>query len=237
MTQPFYERTGQLISPGDLFENMPYVRIPRPLRVFRKVKFTLSGKYIVQGELGEALDVEKDDPTPPFHFDSDGDGEHVLASTRIARAVFLTWGSEVEADERSGKLQRKTWLVAPVFPLSGINAEMVDPRTGQKFSLRTAIKEGKSPKFFPMPPTSADGSDDSYVDFSKISPLAANHFQGASRTWRLAPMALNGFYSQLMWFFTRKKLFFGPIECSNCGQPVDLGISFEGQPINPPEGP
>jgi len=39
----------------------------------------------------------------------------------MSGAVFLTWGSEVEDDERGGKLHKKHWLIAPAFSLGNLN--------------------------------------------------------------------------------------------------------------------
>ena len=98
-----------------------------------------------------------------------------------------------------------------------------------------AIRSGTSPRFFPLPPLPRTQIE-LYVDFRKIGSLAANHFEGIPRTWRLAHRALNDFYHHLIWFFTRKKLFFEPVRCNNCGAQVDLDTAFEGQPIEPTEG-
>jgi|SRR5579862_2085648 len=218
MATAFYEKAGRLLSPGDIFSTLPCIRVPKPLRAARKVSFSLPARFSVKGELRDVFDPAEHDPDPPFGHP----GEEVLVNGRLAKVVFLTWGSEVEQDERHGSLHKKDWLVAPVFPLEGISGAAAD-----------AIKDGKSPRFFPLPQMPDESSGIHYVDFRKICPLAATHFQELPRQWRLSPTALNDFYHQLLWFFTRKKIFFGPLTCSRCGGEVDLGVVFEGQPINP----
>ncbi len=155
----------------------------------------------------------------------------------MAKAIFLTWGSEVEDDQRSGKLQKKEWLIAPVFALSALkSAEFIDHLTGQRVNLVEAIRGGRSPKYFPLQPLPGDSEPlGYYVDFRRLCSLAATHFVNVPREWRLGGAALNDLYHQLIWFFTRREIFFRPIRCKGCGSLVDLGIVFEGQPVEPEE--
>jgi hypothetical protein len=234
MADSFYDRAGQLLSPGDIFDRLPYIRLSKPLKVARKPRVTLPArlKQKITGELREIFEVGKHEPTPSFAFESKG--EEILSNARMSKAIFLTWGSEVEHDERSSNLHRKDWLIAPVFPLNPLEGKQItDAHSGKTMDRADVIRAGKSPRYFPLQPLPDQDSHEYYVDFRKILPLAATHFQSLPRSWRLAPRALNDFYSQLLWFFTRKKLFFGPVECSSCGKPVDLGITFEGQPVGP----
>jgi hypothetical protein len=233
MAETFYEKTGQLISPGDLFDPLPYTRVPKPLRVARKVARTLPRSFAIQGELREILEVGKHHPDPEFNFEPPG--EETVARSPMTRAIFLTWGSEVESDQREGKLHKKHWLVAPIFPMDGLEVETKDSRTGGTVDVAEVIRTGQTPRFFPLPPLPQEESKGFYVDFRKICPLAATYFEEHPRSWRLAPTALNDLYHHLMWFFTRRNIFFGPISCPHCHAPVDLGIVFEGQPINPEE--
>jgi len=237
MVFDFYERTGTLISPGDIFDALPYVRVPSPLKVARKVTFSLppkSEKYKVQGELREILEVGKHTPDPDFDFEPKKKGEEAISTARMTKAIFLTWGSEVEDDQRSGKLHKKDWLIAPVFSLAGLeNLKARDQRTGEIIEVAEATRAGKSPKYFPLQPfPDQESGGHHYVDFRKICPLSATYFNNVPRNWRLAPPALNDLYNQLMWFFTRQRVFFEPVKCKNCGVPVDMRVVFEGQPIN-----
>lgn len=236
MAEPFYEKAGSLISPGDVFSPLPYIRVPKPLRVARKVRYSLPRTFKLQGELREILELGKHAPDPDFNFSPPG--EEILANAKMSMAVFLTWGSEVEDDQRRGKLHKKDWLIAPVFPLAGLEElKVVDARSGETFNMAEAARAGRSPRFFALRPFPGEESPGYYVDFRKICPLAANHFQDVPRQWRLAPAALNDFYHQLIWFLTRREIFFRPISCPNCGQSVDLGVVFEGQPTEPEDEP
>jgi hypothetical protein len=233
MAEPFYEKAGSLLSPGDFFDRLPYHRVPKPLRVARKI--TLPKSYKIPGEVRVIHEVGRDTPKPDFNFDPPG--EEILSNAKMAKAVFLTWGSEVEDDERSRELHKKDWLIAPVFPLSPLEgAKVIDPSSGSMIRMVDAIRTAKSPKFFPLPSFPNEGPEEYYVDFKKICPLAATHFQGIPRQWRLSRVALNDFYHQLIWFFTRKQIFFEPIKCKGCGNLVDLGLTFEGQAIDPAGG-
>jgi hypothetical protein len=234
MPEGFYQNAGKLISPGDLLDLLPYIRVPRPLKVFRKASFTLPAKYVVQGELGQAFEAGKHSPSPPLDF-SPKAGEHGLVTTKMSKAIFLTWGSEVEDDERSGQLHKKDWLIAPLFPLAELNVNIPNAQTGSTINMADAIRSLKTPKFFPLPSLPEGESTEWYVDFRKIGSVSATYFPDMHRTWRLSPTAINDFYSHLMWFFTRQRMFFSPVPCGNCGQAVDLRVVFEGQAINPNE--
>ncbi len=236
MADAFYERAGSLISPGDIFDRLPYLKVPKPIRVARKFSGSLPKSIKVMGELREIFQYDRDTVSPPFNFDPPG--EEILSNAKMAKAIFLTWGSEVEDDQRSGNLHKKEWLIAPIFPLSELKAiEFKDSKTGRQLNLADAIQEGKSPKYFPLRPLPGDLEPIGYyVDFKRICPLAATHFGNAPRDWRLNSAALNDFYHQLIWFLTRREIFFRPIQCKGCGKPVDLGIVFEGQPVEPEEG-
>jgi hypothetical protein len=231
MPEPFFESTGTLLSPGDLLGPVPYARVPHPLKVARKVSKTLPKNFGIQGELREILDLGVHSPSPGFNFDPPG--EEILTRSPMAMAIFLTWGSEVDDDKRGPGLHKKHWLIAPVFPLKDMNQEIKDARSGKIFRMADVIRAGQSPRFFAMPPLPNELSEGSYIDFRKICPLSASYFEDIPRQYRLAAAALNDFYHQLIWFFTRRKLFFGPIECPQCGAPVDLKVVFEGQPLDP----
>jgi hypothetical protein len=225
----FYEKPGSLLSPGDIYRNLPYIRVMRPLRVARKPSQTLPKGFQgrVKGELREIFEAGEHILSPPISFAPPG--EEVLVNAKIAKAIFLTWGSEVEDDQRRGSLHKKDWLIAPVFPLADLKGTKV-PST--EIYMVDAIVAGMSPRFFPLEALpGSDGGD--YVDFRKICSLSANYFEDSPREWRLGPKALNGFYHHLIWFFTRKKIFFEPLKCTKCGELVDLEIAFEGQPLEP----
>jgi hypothetical protein len=161
----------------------------------------------------------------------DAAGEQILVAAKMSRAVFLTWGSEVEDDERSGKVEKKEWLIAPILPiLPEAYKQRISP-TGE--TMADAIKGNKSARCFYVPNLIGEAVGDYYVDFRKICPIAAGHVRKIARTWRFSPNALNDFYHQLIWFFTRRKVFFEPLECHACGAKVDLNLIFEGQPLDP----
>jgi hypothetical protein len=229
MPESFYEKPGSLLSPGDIFKSLPYIRVQKPLKIARKPSLTLPKGFQgrIKGELREIFEAGQQTISPPINFLPPG--EEVLVNAKIARAIFLTWGSEVEDDQRRGSLHKRDWLIAPVFPLADLKDIKV-PQT--EIFMVDAIREGKSPRFFPLEGLPGT-QEELYVDFRKICTLSANYFDNGSREWRLAHKALNDFYHHLIWFFTRKRIFFEPLKCSNCGEFVDLEIIFEGQPIEP----
>jgi len=235
LSSPFYIAAGPLLSPGDFFDYVPYVRVSDPLRVARKPSYSLPKTYKITGELREILDPEKHAIHPPLNFEAPG--EEILVAGKKSRAIFLTWGSEVEDDERRGNLHKKDWLIAPVFPLRELENVLVpSDGTEKKILITDAIRERKSARFFPLaafPGAAAEDQVGYYVDFRKISTLAASHLHGVNRQWHLGTQAFDNFYHHLIWFFTRKRVFLGPIACTKCGEQVDLGITFEGQALEP----
>jgi hypothetical protein len=231
MPLSFYEPCGSLISPGDILDKLPPVKLPPALRVARKWSYNLPPKYRVTGELHEVLEIGKNLDLQRSRLDSAG--EQILVSAKAARAIFLTWGSEVEDDERSGKVDRKDWLIAPVIPITAELRQQKVPTTNE--TVIDAIMGNKSPHFFYLPSIPEENSIDHYIDLRKICPVAAGHVRKLDRKWRLSGPALNDFYHQLIWFFTRQKIFFAPLECGACGAEVDLNVIFEGQPVDPEE--
>lgn len=229
MSPSFYEPCGSLISPGDILADIPPVKLPIPLRVARRWSYNLPTKYKVQGKLHDVLEIGKDMDIRTSELS--GAGEEILLHTKTSRGIFLTWGSEVEDDERSGKVDKKDWLIAPIFPVTlELSRQTV---VGTVETMAAAIRGNKSARFFFLPSLPIGEGGDHYVDFRKICPVAAGHVRGISRTSRLSSPALNDFYHQLIWFFTRKRMFFEPLMCDSCGAKVDLNLTFEGQPIDP----
>jgi hypothetical protein len=223
-----YQPSGSLISPGDILDKLPPVKLPTAIKVARKWAYNLPAKFQVKGELHDVLEVGKNLTLQDSKLG--GMGEQVLVATKTSRVIFLTWGSEVEDDERSGKLDKKHWLVAPITPITD---ELRRQRTENGETIADAIVGNKSPHFFYLPCLPGDEPSEYYVDFRKICPVAASHVQRIDRKWRLSSLTLNDFYHQLMWFFTRQKIFFEPLSCSTCGARVESNVIFEGQPVEP----
>jgi len=229
MSSSFHEPSGSLISPGDILDKLPPVKLPAALRVSRKWSYNLPPRYRVRGELHEVLEIGKDLDTKASQLE--GVGEQILVTAKAAKAIFLTWGSEVEDDERSGRIERKDWLIAPIVPITAELRRQKVPATNE--SIVDAIVGNKSPHFFYLPDIPGDNSGDHYIDFRKMCPVAASHVRRIDRKWRLSAPSLNDFYHQLIWFFTRQRIFFEPLKCDSCGADVRLNVIFEGQPVNP----
>lgn len=229
MPLPFYEPCGSLISPGDILDRLPPVKLPSSIRIARRWSYNLPGRYRVKGELHEVLELGKD--LDPRDSGLGAAGEVVLVRTRLSRAIFLTWGSEVEDDERSGKVDKRDWLIVPVLSITPEHQRQKIRDTEE--SVADAIRANRSARFFYVPSLPDEPAGEYYVDFRRICPVAAGHVRQIVRSWRLSAGALNDLYHQLIWFFTRKRVFFEPLKCGACGAGVDLNVIFEGQPVNP----
>lgn len=107
MAESFYEKSGSLLSPGDLFDTLPYVRVHHPIAVARKPAHTLPKGFAsrITGELREIFQVGKHEPHPPFHFHAPG--EEILVGAKTAGAIFLTWEARSRTISGGGHFTRK----------------------------------------------------------------------------------------------------------------------------------
>src|SRR5258708_6762245 len=102
----FYAKPSALLSPGDVFPELPLGTVSHPLKIVRK------SDYNPPPSRGPA-DLRK-----VFAFPQDAEaigkveimsqgGEAVLASARVSKAMLLSWGSQIEEDlrnlEKSGR--------------------------------------------------------------------------------------------------------------------------------------
>ncbi len=65
MAHPFYDKAGSLISPGDIFDRLPYTRIPKPLRIARKFSGSLPKGVSVRGSFGRSSNMDETASIPP----------------------------------------------------------------------------------------------------------------------------------------------------------------------------
>jgi hypothetical protein len=233
----FYARPTTLISPGDIFPDIPItISIPPP-KILRKSPFNPPAKF-AHHDLRRVFTLPQDAAELNKSQMNTKAGEETLAATRTGMAMFLSWGSQVEADEREllgkGKAQRKGWLAAPIFRLQEIpeNAVIEDPKTGQQVSIREVVRNNLSHNYFYLPqfPERID-TNEYYVDFRKICAVGIKFFidSKGERIATLSESSLNSLFSRLMWFFTRAEYFFKPIACPTCKTEVPVDIRFEGQ--------
>jgi len=235
---PFYAHPTELISPGDVFPDIPVTVSVPPTKILRKSNFNPKAKFGPQ-DLRRAFTLPDEAKQLGATSIDAPAGEETVAHTRIGLAMFLSWGSQVEADERdvaaNGDKGRKRWLAAPIYPLRDIpeSAVIEDPDSKERISIREIVRMNASHHYFYLPPfpETADAAG-YYVDFRKISSVGMGYFTGA-RGKRLAALteeSLNLLFSRLMWFFTRAEYFFQPVRCS-CGLEVAIDVRFEGQNI------
>lgn len=233
----FYAHPTALISPGDIFSEIPISLLVSPIRVARKSKFNPPAKFGPQDlrriyTLPPDAGLLQDCQLKTTH------GEQVLAETRVGPAIFLSFGCQVEADERDiadqKKVKHKSWLAAPIYRLQDIpeSAVIRDVDTGEEVNIREVVRNNASHNYFYLPPfPNSDSGDERYVDFRRLQQIGIGFFLDTKST-RIATLtmeSLNSLYSRLMWFFTRAEYFFRPIACPECGRSVALDIRFEGQ--------
>src|SRR5216683_139398 len=144
-----YARPTALLSPGDIFPEIPFSVSVAPLRVARQ-----SGWNPPAGR-GPA-DFRRIFTLPQHQADlinsqlSTNQGEETLANARVGKALFLTWGSEVESALRiidhQQRIGKRSWLAAPIYELGAIPqaSSDADPDTGEQVPLRDLIRRGKA---------------------------------------------------------------------------------------------
>jgi len=95
----FYARPGGDICPGDIFPEIPITTSIPPVKVSRPCAYVPPVERGVQ-EFRRIY-------TLPDHATllnnlaiTTVNGEETVSKTRVGRAIFLGWGSQVEADER-----------------------------------------------------------------------------------------------------------------------------------------
>lgn len=237
---PFWREPGEYISPGDVYPQVPVSYLVPPLRVIRRYSQNLKQKF--DKKLYTLHAFGEPDLT---HTLQQKGGDETVSKSRLELGVLLSWGSEIAQDlksyEQRGKAGGKTWLAAPVFDLGELPDEKkrTAEETGQLLSDRDVVRLNTSSHTFYLPSFPGDPPDHlgRYVEFRKICPVGIEFFtQSANdRIATLTPDAKNDMYHQLMWFLTRKELFFHPIACPNCGGEVPLDLEMEGQEVDEPE--
>jgi len=166
-------------------------------------------------------------------------GEDALAKVRYGKALFLTWGSEVESTLRvvahQQRMGKRAWLAAPIYPLADIpeRSMEVDPDTKALVPLRDLIRQGRARDCFYLPSFPEHTPEEHYAELRKITPIGVQYFlEGISqRIATLTESSLNEMYSQLLWSLTRAELFFRPIRC-DCGRDVPIDVRWHGQNID-----
>lgn len=236
-----YRPPSTLISPGDIFPEIPCSLLTSPLKVSRKTAYTppiergpqeLHRVYEHPSRTGSLV--------PPVTVNSTG-GEDCLAYARLGRGILLSYDCLIEADLRdrasSGPRKSRAWHVAPIFDLGKVPADALvrDEETGEEILMRDVVKGNTSANYFYLTPL-PDSSDDvgHYIDFRKMCAISIEYLceNQDRRIVMLDEDALNGCYNQMMWFFTRSTYLYEPVICKNCGHQVNVNEILDGQELD-----
>jgi hypothetical protein len=236
---PFYARPTELLSPGDIFPELPVGTVSYPLKVIRRSGWNPPPERGEQ-ELWRAHSGPEIGQLQNPRLGS-SEGESVIASARLVRAMLLSWGSQIEEDvrnfQKSGRAGGKCWLTAPIFPLSQIpeTQRFQDRETGESVLMRDIIRNNQSHLYLYLPPfPESQDQIGHYLDFRKMTTLPIRFYIDAapSRIVTLHEDGLNMLFSRIMWFLTRAEYFYHPITCQRCGSEVEIDLNFEGQNVD-----
>jgi hypothetical protein len=232
----FWNKPGKDIAPGDIFPGIILPTLIPPVRHLKKSGVNASAKY-TQQQLWEMHPVDPDAPPPGL---ADPGGAEVVSRARISLAMFLNWGSDVDADlvalAKGKKPAGRVWLAAPVENLDKLQDEKKHEQPdGAKLSDRDVVRINANYNRFFLPPFPGDppGHMGRFVDFKKVAPVGVQSFIDAKDN-RLAAVsrdALNDMFHHLCWHFTRAEIFFHPITCVHCGGITPIDVRFKGQDI------
>src|SRR5712664_3022761 len=95
----FYAHPTDLVSPGDIFLEIPIPISVPPLKVARKSKFNPPAKFGKQ-DLRRIYEIPREVHALPDLHHKSKIGEEMIVTTRVGPAIFLSWSSQVESDER-----------------------------------------------------------------------------------------------------------------------------------------
>jgi hypothetical protein len=232
----FWGRPTPWITPGDVFPDIPFAAAPFPLQLVKRSPINPKHGYRPNYNLYEyptESDKADTDPKAPGVHD-------LLSQGRVSKAVFLSWGSEVEDDlrnyEQSARAGGRTWIAAPIFEVADLSSDPAgpkDPVSGALASPREIVMANRTHHCFYLKPL-PDATPEHlgwYADFRKLSAVRINHFI-AQKDQRIATLmgdTRNELFHQLLLFFTRARIFFGPIACEHCGQVVRTDATIEDQ--------
>jgi len=189
----FYLAPGSLLEPGDVFLEIPFPSLKYPLVYFRASTKDPGTARVLTPETGPLK--TGDSPSCKFEFKT---------------AIFLSHGCEVESVERDHATERRSWLAAPVEPLS---------RCGLLTQKRT--RDGIQPNKFYMPSGEYFGKEECFVDLRKITPVSCQYFLNGVRRCSLNPEAKIALQAHIGMFFSGFVLYVQSVPCPHCGQEVD----------------
>ena len=232
-----YAQPTALLSPGDVFPEIPFSVGVAPIRVARPSGWNPpAGRGPADFRRIFTLPQDHAALTNPQLLTNQG--EEALANTRVGKALFLTWGSEVESTLRiihhQNRVGKRSWLAAPIYELGDIPVAStdVDPDTGAQVPLRDLIRRGKARDSFYLPAfPGRPEHEEHYAELRKITSVGVQYFLDGmpNRLVTLTLDTLNEMYSQLLWSLTRAELFFRPVRCVECGHDVPIDVRFHGQ--------
>jgi len=186
LSEELYETPREQFSQGDIFELLPHVFLGRPLTALTK-----DGETTLRAE------------TEPFTSFDDTNGQAIVASCKLQRAILLSHDCEID------KAQVIRWILSPVVPIVRLSNEN-----------RDRVRRNRIYAMFHLPKFH-ESLPESFVDFNQMSTLNSEFVRSASRIVSLSDLGRRGMYMQLVRWFTRWEL--RTTQCPACGVSFNPG--------------
>jgi hypothetical protein len=195
------------MEPGDIFSDIPFPSLKYPLEWFRASPNR-------RGQSNATIFSEARGDRPQL-------GDTARGSFAKRSVILLSWECEIDAvfrdhQEHGVHLAKRYWLAAPIKPVSDLRPRMAE---------RTA--QGRQPNKFLLPPGTPEsgpspfGRDPQYIDLRQITPITVPYFTQERKIGSLSESAILAMQAHIGMFFSGLVIYVQPIDCPNCGQPID----------------
>ncbi len=188
--EPFYKDVAPELSQGDILDGIPHLFLRPPLFALRKV--ILAGgrealgfyEYPPPTEESPGASRGKQLPGGGFHFQA---GEQAAALCQVSRAIVLSHDCDIENE----KEHRLVALVRPLAPVT-------DP------GHQEIIRQNRNFNYLYLP--AAEGLDEAYVDFRRLTSLSPHFLATASRLRSLSGEGVRALQFGFFRFLTHHEL-------------------------------
>lgn len=178
MNSRFYRRPSERLGQGDIFVDLPSLRVPLGTTEYLRRDPASGAARVLTVETSEGA-------AEPFR----AAGEEGVAAIQVAHAILLTHGCELDKPTPSDV------LVAVVRPLDTVPGDR-----------RSAIRDGKVKRTLWLPENDDPYLPESYADFSRLTSVPPQRILAARRLMSPTPEFLSALYTAITIYFTRLEI-------------------------------